>query len=49
MSGELCLGIACSPSREGNTDILMKLAMETLRSHGADTETVLQLKANSYL
>lgn len=40
MSGELCVGIACSPRKGGNTDILMKLAMEELRSHGADTETV---------
>ncbi len=40
MPKQLCLGVACSPRRQGNTDILMKTAMETLCSLGVKTETV---------
>jgi multimeric flavodoxin WrbA len=39
MSGKLCVGIACSPRREGNTDILLKEALEVLKSRQVDTET----------
>ncbi len=40
MARRYCLGVACSPRRGGNTDILLNLAMETLRNCGLETETV---------
>jgi len=38
MSGKLCVGLACSPRREGNTALLLERAAETMRSYNVDTE-----------
>lgn len=38
MSGQTCLGVACSPRKNGNTEILLATAMETLGSLGVDTD-----------
>lgn len=38
MSGQTCLGVACSPRKDGNTEILLSTTMETLGLYGVDTE-----------
>lgn len=38
MSGKLCVGLACSPRREGNTAILLERAAAALRSRNVETE-----------
>ncbi|MHB8916507.1 MAG: flavodoxin family protein [Desulfocucumaceae bacterium] len=38
MSGQTCLGVACSPRKNGNTEILLSTAMETLGLLGVDTD-----------
>lgn len=34
------LGIVCSPRNNGNTEILVKEALESARSSGAETEMI---------
>ena len=38
MPGELCVGLACSPRRDGNTTLLLESAAEILRSGSVETE-----------
>ena len=40
------LGIVCSPRKGGNTEILVKEALEAARQAGADTELVLVADRN---
>jgi len=35
------LGIACSPRKEGNTEILVREALEAVGELGAETELIL--------
>ncbi|MCL6611340.1 MAG: flavodoxin family protein [Peptococcaceae bacterium] len=40
MSGQLCVGLACSPRKDGNTDILLKRSVKTLRDLDVDAEII---------
>ncbi|MFZ5644502.1 MAG: flavodoxin family protein [Bacillota bacterium] len=47
MSGKLCIGLACSPRKGGNTTILLHRAIEALRSANVETE-IIQLAEIKY-
>ena len=40
MLKQKCLGIACSPRKQGNTEMLLKTAIQTLDSLGVETEII---------
>lgn len=40
MALQTCLGVACSPRKNGNTGILMRTALDTLGSLGVETKAV---------
>lgn len=46
MPASTCVGLAFSPRRGGNTDILLKSAMGYLQSSGANTETIYMASLN---
>ncbi|MCL6477632.1 MAG: flavodoxin family protein [Peptococcaceae bacterium] len=40
MPGQLCVGLACSPRKNGNTDILLQRSVKTMRDLDVDTEII---------